>query len=123
SANGTFLNGRLIQQSGQMLTPKDTIRIGPFKLTAVIVDKADANSTELNRDYSHMAKGELTAEPNTILGWLLGGGILLLLGIGLWFAAQTLLNQARPKPESPAESSLNISNMEIGALDEIPTTV
>ena len=121
SANGTFLNGRLIQQSGQALTPKDTIRIGPFKLTAVIVDKADANSTELNRDYSHMAKGELTAEPNTILGWLLGGGVLLLLGIGLWFAAQALLNQARPKPELPAESSLNTSNMELGVLDEIPT--
>ena len=49
SANGTFLNGRLIQQSGQALTPKDTIRIGPFKLTAVIVDKADANRSEERR--------------------------------------------------------------------------
>ena len=123
SANGTFINGRLIQQSGQVLTPKDTIRIGPFKLTAVVVSNADANSTELNRDYSHMAKGEMGAEPNAILGWLLGGGVLLLVGIGLWFAAQTLLNQARPTPEAPpTDSSLHIPTTETGAL-ELPTTV
>lgn len=119
SANGTFINGRLIQ-SGQPFTPKDTIRIGPFKLTAVIVSNADANSTELNRDYSHMAKAE--AEPNAILGWLLGGGVLLLLGVGLWFAARALLNQARPKPAPPAESSLTIPSRKTGAL-EISTTV
>ena len=102
SANGTFLNGRLVRHSGQAFTPKDTIRIGPFKLTAVIVNSADANSTELNRDHSQMA-GELAAEPNTIFGWLLGGAALLLLGAGIWLAAQALLNQARPEP--PANSS------------------
>lgn len=121
SANGTFLNGRPIQQTGQTFTPKDTIRIGPFKLTAVIVNSTDANSTELNRDYSHMAKGEIGAEPNAILGWLLGGVVLLLMGIGLWFAAQALLNQARPTIESPPEESSNLSNMEVSAL-ETPTT-
>ncbi len=120
SANGTFLNGRVIQQTGQTFTPKDTIRIGPFKLTAVIVNNTDANSTELNREYSHIAKSELATEPNAILGWVLGGVVLLLLGIGLWFAAQTLLNRARPTIEpDPAESSL--PHPEVGAL-EIPTT-
>lgn len=122
SANGTFINGRLIQQSGQLLTPKDTIRIGPFKLTATIVNSADANSTELNRDYSHMARAEVGAEPNAFLGWLLGGTVLLLLGVGLWFAAQTLLNQARPTLETPADSSLTIPNLKNSAC-EIPTTV
>ncbi|NEQ50617.1 MAG: FHA domain-containing protein [Leptolyngbya sp. SIO3F4] len=122
SANGTFLNGRPIQQAGQVFTPKDTIRIGPFKLTAVIVNTTDSNSTELNRDYSHMAKMETGAEPNAILGWLLGGVVLLLMGIGLWFAARVLLNQARPSIDAPpADSSLNISNTEVSAI-EIPTT-
>ncbi len=126
SANGTFLNGRLIQQTGQTFTPKDTIRIGPFKLTAVIVDSADDNSTELNREYSHVAKSsDMPTEPNAILGWLLGGGVLLLLGIGLWFAAQALLNNARPNLD-PAESSLILPNTTpnatIGAL-EISTTL
>jgi hypothetical protein len=126
SANGTFLNGRLIQKSGQVLTSKDTVRVGPFKLTAVIVNNTDANSTELNRDYSHIAKSEMaTTEPNAILGWLIGGGVLLLLGVGLWFAAQTLLKRAQPSIE-PAESSLNISDTEIGAIEiptKMPTTI
>ena len=118
SANGTFLNGRPIQKAGQTFKSKDTIRIGPFKMTAVIVSNTDANSTELNRDHSHMANSEMATEPNAILGWLLGGGVLLVLGIGLWFAAQTLLNRARPTVE-PAESSLNSS---IPYAFESPTT-
>ena len=123
SANGTFLNGRLIQQTGQTLRSKDTIRIGPFKLTAVIINDTDTNSTELTREYSHVAKSEMATEPNAILGWVLGGVVLLLLGIGLVFAAQTLLNRARPTLDSdPADSSLNISHPEVSAL-EIFTTV
>ena len=118
SANGTFLNGRPIQKAGQTFKSKDTLRIGPFKMTAVIVSSTDANSTELNRDHSHMAYSEMATEPNAILGWLMGGGVLLLMGIGLWFAAQTLLNRARPTVE-PTESSLNIS---IPYAFESPTT-
>ncbi|MEM6256593.1 MAG: FHA domain-containing protein [Cyanobacteria bacterium P01_D01_bin.156] len=105
SANGTFINGRLIQQTGQIFTTKDTIRIGPFKITATVVNSADANSTELNREYSHVAKATADAgtEPNALLGWIVGGSVLLVLGIGLWFGAQTLLNRARPTAE-PASS-------------------
>ena len=99
SANGTFINGRLIQKTGQVFTPKDTIRIGPFKITATVVNKSDANSTELNRDYSHVAKAEMAAEPNTLLGWIIGGVVVLLLGVGLWFGAQMLLKQTRPSVE------------------------
>ncbi|MEM9267039.1 MAG: FHA domain-containing protein [Cyanobacteria bacterium P01_F01_bin.13] len=123
SANGTFLNGRPIQQTGQMFTSKDTIRIGPFKLTAVIVGNTDANSTELNRDYSHLAKAQMgSAEPNAILGWLVGGVVLLVTGIGLWFAARTLLDKAQPSIEpDQSKLSLHISNTDIGAI-EIPTT-
>lgn len=124
SANGTFLNGRPIQKTGQLFTPKDTIRIGPFKMTAVIVDRADTNSTELNREYSHVARMEAEKAPNAILGWLVGGIVLLLVGIGLWIAAQALLNQAQPTVEPAPESSLNLSNTEISALEnptESPT--
>ena len=119
SANGTFLNGRPIKQSGQVFTSKDTIRIGPFKLTAVIVDNTDANATELGGDYSHLAKVETAAEPNTILGWLVGGVIFLVMGIGLWFAAQALLNKARPdiqpEPSTSSPSDPNIGVIEISA--------
>ncbi|MGD1857693.1 MAG: FHA domain-containing protein [Leptolyngbyaceae cyanobacterium] len=114
SANGTFLNGRPIQQTGQLFTPKDTIRIGPFKMTAVIVDRTDTNSTELNREYSHVAKMETGQAPNAVLGWLLGGVVLLLVGVGLWIAAQALLNQAQPTVEPAPESSLNPANIAAG---------
>lgn len=128
SANGTFLNGRPVRQDGQVFTAKDTVRIGPFKITAAILNADESNSTELNRDHSHLAKAEVGANPNVILVWLLGGGILLLMGIGIWFAAQVLLNQARPTIDDPVSdptslesslniSNLNISNLEVGALE------
>ncbi|MEM8808967.1 MAG: FHA domain-containing protein [Cyanobacteria bacterium P01_G01_bin.38] len=119
SANGTFLNGRPVRQDGQVLTAKDTVRIGPFKITAAILNTDESNSTELNRDHSHLAKAEVGANPNVILIWVLGGGVLLLMGVGLWFIAQVLLKQARPQIDAPApepmslESSLNISNLSI----------
>ncbi len=109
SANGSFINGRLIQKTGQVFTPKDTIRIGPFKITVTVVNKSDANSTELNREYSHVAKADMAAEPNTLLGWLVGGVVLLVLGVGLWFGAQALFNKARPSIDT--DSSQYLSEM------------
>ena len=104
SANGTFLNGRRVRQNGQFFTPKDTLRIGPFKITAAIMDADSTGSTELNLDQDPLVKPEAATNPNTILIWLVGGIILLLLGTGLWIAAQALLERARPEVES---SSIN----------------
>ncbi|MEO0455718.1 MAG: FHA domain-containing protein [Cyanobacteria bacterium P01_A01_bin.114] len=129
SANGTFLNGRPVRSGGQVFTPKDTIRIGPFKITAAILNADEANSTELNRDHSHLAKTEAGTNPNAILIWLLGGGILLVLGAGVWLIAQVLLNQARPTVDPVTEPTsgtyLNIadisSGVEVGALETTQT--
>ncbi|MEM9809233.1 MAG: FHA domain-containing protein [Cyanobacteria bacterium P01_D01_bin.56] len=106
SANGTFINGRLIQKTGQAFTSKDTIRIGPFKITVAVVNRSDANSTELNREYSHVAKAEVGTEPNALLGWLVGGVVLLVLGVGLWFGAQALFNKARPSVDTDSSQYL-----------------
>lgn len=123
SANGTFLNGRLVRQDGQVFTPKDTLRIGPFKITAAIVNEGDTITTELNREHSHLVKAEGEANPSAILIWLVGGVILLLIGVGIWVAARTLLNQARPTLDpASSESSLDISDIGVGAVETITTT-
>ncbi|MBE7381712.1 MAG: FHA domain-containing protein [Leptolyngbya sp. SIO1E4] len=123
SANGTFLNGRPIRQDGQIFTPKDTLRIGPFKITAAVVNDGEADATELNQDRSHLAKPGTGANPNTILVWLVGGGILLLMGLGLWAAARALLDQARPQVEPPSpESSIENFGAEVGPLEILTTT-
>lgn len=111
SANGTFINGRLIQKTGQVFTAKDTIRIGTFKITVTVVNKADANSTELNREYSHVAKAGMGAsgtEANALLGWIVGGVVVVLLGIGLLVGARTLLNRTRPSVEDSPQSRLDM---------------
>lgn len=120
SANGTFLNGRLVPQDGQVFTPKDTLRIGPFKITATILDSDETNATELNPEHSQLEKPQMEANPNTILIWLVGGVILLLMGVGIWMTARALLDRARPtiepEPTSP-ESFLDIPGTEVGTLE------
>ncbi|MEM9006073.1 MAG: FHA domain-containing protein [Cyanobacteria bacterium P01_F01_bin.86] len=102
SANGTFLNGRRVRPDGQFFTSKDTLRIGPFKITATIIDTDTTGSTELNLDQEPPVKPEAEANPNTIVIWLLGGLILLLLGTGIWILAQMLLDGVRPQVEPPS---------------------
>ena len=106
SANGTFLNGRRVRQNGQFFTPKDTLRIGPFKITAALMDADATGSTELNIDQDPLVKPETTANPNVILIWLVGGIILLLIGTGLWVAAQAFLERARPEVDSTSMDSV-----------------
>jgi len=100
SANGTFLNGRLIQQDGQRLSSKDTLRIGPYKITAAIAREGMTNSTELNFDQSHMAIAKSSEGKNAVLIWLAGIVILVLMGFGTWKLTTFLLEQSRPQPEA-----------------------
>ena len=116
SANGTFLNGRRVRSDGQFFTRKDTLRIGPFKITASVVDSDTTGSTELNIDQEPLVKPVRNANPNTILVWLLGVIILLLLGVGIWGAAQVLLERFRPSvsPSSRLSSDSQIHILSSG---------
>lgn len=99
SANGTFLNGRLIQQDGQPFGSKDTLRIGPYKITVAIARDGLTNSTELNLDYNQMASAPSSSGKNTVVMWGIGIVVLLLMGVGTWKLAHTLLQQSRPQVE------------------------
>jgi hypothetical protein len=107
SANGTYLNGRLIEKGSQPLSSKDTLRVGPYKIIATLTQFDDSNSTELNvREQTHYAQGN-PLQKNTLLMWLVGLGVLLLMGLGVWFMATTVLEQLRPRvPEAEQQSRL-----------------
>ncbi|MEB3356199.1 MAG: FHA domain-containing protein [Synechococcales bacterium] len=106
SANGTFLNGRRVLPKGQSFTSQDTLRIGPYKITAAIVRSQGSNSTELNLEHSQVADLAAPASPNTLLIWLAGVAILLLMGLGTWGIISVLLDQSRPQlePETSHQS-------------------
>ena len=99
SANGTFLNGRLIQQDGQPFSSKDTLRIGPYKITATISRDGLSNSTELNLEHSQMATIKSKSGKSAFLVWLVGIVVLLIMGLGTWRLANVLLEQSRPQTE------------------------
>lgn len=102
SANGTFLNGRPVRQNSQIFTIKDTVRIGPFKITVELLKERETNATELNLERSDLAKPQTGTNPNAIAVWLMGGLVLVLLGWGIWAIAQVLLKNARPTVEPSA---------------------
>ncbi|MGF1524477.1 MAG: FHA domain-containing protein [Leptolyngbyaceae cyanobacterium] len=108
SANGTFLNGRRVRADGQFFTRKDTLRIGPFKITAAIMDTDTTGTTELNLDQEPLARPARKADPNAMLVWLVGAVILLLLGVGIWATAQLLLEQFRPSVPSSSTGSADV---------------
>lgn len=112
SANGTFLNGRAVSREGQPLTTKDTLRIGPFKITASILRDGATNATELNPDRSQYTAGGGSSGPNTVVIGLVGAGILLIMGLGTWAIASGLLERARPDPSGDT-SSRNVRQGEI----------
>ena len=109
SANGTFLNGRPVRKDSQIFTIKDTVRIGPFKITVEIVKDRETNATELSLERSYLAKAQTGTNPNAIAVWLMGGLVLALLGWGTWAIAQVLLKNARPTVKPEAVSFLSVA--------------
>jgi hypothetical protein len=106
SSNGTFLNGQPIRSGIQPLSSKDTLRIGPYKMTANLVREADLNATERNREQTNLTGLANSAQKNMMMVWVIGGVVLLLMGVGAWLLASTLLERSRPQvPESPAPKS------------------
>lgn len=112
SANGTYLNGRPVSPDGQAFTPKDTLRIGPFKITASLRRDGETNATELNPDRSHLAKSGSGSGPSTVLIGLAGAAILLLMGLGTWAIARGLLDQLRLDPNVDPSSRLEQVSIE-----------
>jgi hypothetical protein len=112
SSNGTFLNGQPIRPGIQPLSTKDTLRIGPYKMTANLIREGDLNATEQNRDRTNLSGQANPAQKNMLMVWGIGGVVLLLMGVGGWLLVSTLLERSRPRvPESPApRSSLPLLN-------------
>ncbi|MGK7877426.1 MAG: FHA domain-containing protein [Xenococcaceae cyanobacterium] len=109
SSNGTFLNGRLIGKGSQPFSSKDTLRIGPYKITATLVGDNDENATELNSDRLNLFRSANRIQKNTLPIWLIGVLVLLLMSIGAWLLVSTLLKHSRPQvPAKPIPSSSTI---------------
>lgn len=94
SANGTYLNGRPLNQGNQTFSSGDTLRMGPYKITAALVREKDHSATELTMDGS--ARPAAQRSQNGGLIWAMGLGVLLLIGLGTWLAVSTLLERSRP---------------------------
>lgn len=106
SSNGTHLNGRPIRPGIQPLSSKDTLRIGPYKITANLVREGDLNATQQNREHTNLSGQSNSAQKNMLMVWVIGGVVLLLMGIGGWVLVSTVLQNSRPRaPEAPAPNS------------------
>lgn len=102
SANGTFLNGRQIRSGSQPFSSKDTIRIGPYKIVVMLMGEGDPNATALNRDRT-VAEQLPALHKNTMVIWLIGAVVLVLMGLVAWGLVGTLLERSRPQvPDTPA---------------------
>jgi hypothetical protein len=105
STNGTFINGQPLRPGIQPLSSKDTLRIGPYKMTAALIREGDMDATEHNREQTNLSGQANSAQKNMMMVWVIGAVVLLLMGVGAWLLASTLLERSRPQvPESPASS-------------------
>jgi hypothetical protein len=106
STNGTFLNGRPIRPGIQPLSSKDTLRIGPYKITATLRRENDLDATEQNREQTTFPQQPNSLHKNTLAIWLIGAGVLLFMGIGAWLLVSKLLERSRPRiPATPTQRS------------------
>ena len=109
SANGTFLNGQRISKTSLPFYPHDTIRIGPYKITARLTTEAHQSATELNRDqtmFPHKSGAGDIQNGKLMIGFL-GVVVLVLMTFGTWFAMNNILEysrtQLKPNPASIQE--------------------
>ncbi|HBB33860.1 MAG TPA: FHA domain-containing protein [Cyanobacteria bacterium UBA8803] len=106
SANGTFLNGRPIRQAHQPFSSKDTLRIGPYKITATLMRTNDLNATAQSADQSNLAPPMKSLPKNAVVVWSIGIALLLLMGFGAWAIVSSLLEQSRPRvPTTPTPTT------------------
>ncbi len=99
SANGTFLNGQLLHQGSQPISSKDTLRIGPYKITASLIQGRDVeNATELTvSDHAQRNEEVMPAHKNTLAIWLIGAGVMIVMACGAWLLVGELLKRSRPR--------------------------
>jgi pSer/pThr/pTyr-binding forkhead associated (FHA) protein len=106
STNGTFLNGQPLRPGIQPLSSKDTLRLGPYKITANLIQEGDLNATERNRESTNLSGQGNSVQKNMLMVWVIGAVVLLLMGVGAWLLVSTLLERSRPRvPESPTPQS------------------
>src|SRR4028119_1059090 len=108
STNGTFLNGRPIRPGIQPLSSKDTLRIGSYKITATLKRESDFDATEQNREQTNFPQQANSLHKNTLVVWLIGAGVLLLMGVGAWFLVSTLLERSRPRVPDAAKPTSSL---------------
>jgi len=111
STNGTFLNGRPIPPGIQPLSSKDTLRIGPYKMTATLIRENDLDATERNREQTNLSQHFDSLPKNTLVIWLIGLIVLLLMGIGVGLLVNTLLKRSRPEVPATPTSKVDINTM------------
>lgn len=108
SSNGTHLNGRQIPKGSQPFSSKDTIRIGPYKITAILVTDKQKNNTEINREINNPSGAVNQVKKNTIFLWIIGAVTMFLLATGVGFSVKGILDNLRPQlPERPLNSENN----------------
>lgn len=95
SSNGTYINGRQISKGSQPFSSKDTIRIGPYKITAILVNQTNINNTDINREINNPSLR--IVKKNTVLLWFIGGIVMILLATGVGFTVKSILDNLRPQ--------------------------
>lgn len=111
SANGTFLNGRPLRQANQPISFKDTLRMGPYKMTATLVHSNDLNATAQSPNVSSFTPSVKSIPQKKMVIWAIGIGVLLLTTFGAWAVASTILERSRPQPSPTSPSSSRLSNI------------
>ncbi|MGQ4649467.1 FHA domain-containing protein [Lyngbya aestuarii] len=108
SANGTFLNGRRIPQSPQGFSTEDTLRIGPYKITATLMRENDLNATAQSAERTGIRGSAKSAQDNNLMILLIGGVVLLLMGVGAWLLVSNLLKNSRPEVDTIPEPASSV---------------
>ena len=105
SANGSYLNGQPVRGERVSFTHGDTLRIGPFKITATVVNPSDMETTESTHLNALNAPSVEASKPmlqKTALIWGVGMVILVGMAVGVWWIVGYALQRVRPQtPTSP----------------------